>query len=117
MRDRIDIVQVISWNGQYSRSFYFDASHGHTYDDVGVDYGESHYIGPIKGAQPNSQAWVDGYPHEPWLALNAYFTAAFKKGAYPVKRDQIFMWARPHSKAANAPDHVPRPNNWQLVRT
>ncbi|KAJ2918338.1 hypothetical protein MD484_g2127, partial [Candolleomyces efflorescens] len=94
MRDRIDIVQVISWN----------------------DYGESHYIGPIKGAQPNSQAWVDGYPHEPWLALNAYFTAAFKKGAYPpVKRDQIFMWARPHPKAANAPEHVPRPNNWQLT--
>ncbi|TFK21952.1 glycoside hydrolase [Coprinopsis marcescibilis] len=94
MRDKVEIVQVISWN----------------------DYGESHYIGPIKGAQPNSQAWVDGYPHEAWLVLNSYFTAAFKKGIYPpVKKDQIFMWARPHSKNAVAPDRVPRPNNWELT--
>jgi Glycosyl hydrolase family 71 len=41
MRDQVDIVQVVTWN----------------------DYGESHYIGPIKGAQPNSQAWVDGMDH------------------------------------------------------
>ena len=25
------------------------------------------------------------------------------------------MWARPHPKDATASDHVPRPNNWQLV--
>lgn len=94
MRSKVDIVQVISWN----------------------DYGESHYIGPIKGAQPNSQAWVDGYPHEAWLALNAYFTASFKKGAYPpVRKDQIFLWARPHPKDANASERVPRPDNWQLT--
>ncbi|TEB38068.1 glycoside hydrolase [Coprinellus micaceus] len=94
MRDKVDIVQVISWN----------------------DYGESHYIGPIKGAQPNSQAWVDGYPHEAWLALNSYFTAAFKKGAYPpIKKDQIFLWARPHSKNASSADRVPRPDNWQIT--
>lgn len=41
MRDQVDIVQILSWN----------------------DYGESHYVGPIKGAQPNSQAWVDGMNH------------------------------------------------------
>lgn len=40
-RDQIDLVEVITWN----------------------DYGESHYIGPIKGAQPNSQAWTDGMNH------------------------------------------------------
>ncbi|EAU91889.2 hypothetical protein CC1G_04656 [Coprinopsis cinerea okayama7 len=94
MRDKVDIVQVISWN----------------------DYGESHYIGPIKGAQPNSQAWVDGYPHEAWLVLNSYFSAAFKKGMYPpIKKDQIFMWARPHPRTAHASDRVPRPNNWELT--
>lgn len=86
-------------------------------DPKRLDYGESHYIGPIKGAQPNSQAWVDGYPHEAWLALNAYFAAAFKKGAYPpIKKDQIFLWARPHPKAANSSDRVPRPDKWQIVR-
>ncbi|KIY46085.1 glycoside hydrolase family 71 protein [Fistulina hepatica ATCC 64428] len=94
MREHIPLVQVISWN----------------------DYGESHYIGPIHGAQPNSQAWVDGFPHEPWLHLNKYFVRAFKTGAYPaIEEDQIFMWARPHPKDANAPDSVPRPNNWQLT--
>ena len=40
-RDKLDLVEINTWN----------------------DYGESHYVGPIKGAQPNSQAWVDGYEH------------------------------------------------------
>lgn len=81
------------------------------------DYGESHYVGPIKGAQPNSQAWVDGFPHEPWLQLNSYFSFAFKNGHYPdVHHDKIFIWGRPHPKTANAShDRVPRPDNWQLV--
>ena len=83
-----------------------------------TDYGESHYIGPIKGAQPNSQAWVDGFPHDAWLDLNEYFARAFKDGAYPpVERDRVFMWSRPHLKAAEATDdRVPRPDRWQLVR-
>jgi glucan endo-1,3-alpha-glucosidase len=41
IRDQVDLVQIISWN----------------------DYGESHYIGPIEGGQPMSQAWVDGNDH------------------------------------------------------
>jgi glucan endo-1,3-alpha-glucosidase len=82
-----------------------------------TDYGESHYVGPIKGAQPNSQAWVDGFPHEAWLQLNSYFSFAFKNGYYPeVHHDKIFIWGRPHPKAAYAShDHVPRPDNWELV--
>jgi hypothetical protein len=28
------------------------------------DYGESHYIGPIEGAQPMSEAWVNGFDHQ-----------------------------------------------------
>jgi glucan endo-1,3-alpha-glucosidase len=40
-RDQLDIVQILTWN----------------------DYGESHYIGPIKGAQPKSEAWTEGMPH------------------------------------------------------
>ena len=36
-----DLVEICTWN----------------------DFGESHYIGPIHGAQPNSQAWVDGFDH------------------------------------------------------
>ncbi|KAH9047309.1 glycoside hydrolase family 71 protein [Lactarius hengduanensis] len=93
-RNAVDIVQVISWN----------------------DYGESHYLAPVRGAQPNSQAWVDGFPHTAWLALNAYFARAFKEGRMPpVERDKLFVWARPHPKAATAPDTVPRPRDWQLA--
>ncbi|KDR75488.1 hypothetical protein GALMADRAFT_247930 [Galerina marginata CBS 339.88] len=94
MRDQIDVAQIISWN----------------------DYGESHYIGPIRGAQPNSQAWVDGYPHEAWLTLNRYYAKAFQTGIYPtITKDRIFMWARPHPKDAQAADKAPRPNNWELT--
>ena len=75
-------------------------------------------MGPVKGAQPNSQAWVDGFPHMPWLQLSGYFARAFKDGVYPpIDRDQIFMWARPHLRDAEATDDaVPRPDRWQLVR-
>lgn len=41
-RDSIPFVEIITWN----------------------DYGESHYVGPIEGDQPNSQAWVDGFDHQ-----------------------------------------------------
>ncbi|KAI0292805.1 glycoside hydrolase family 71 protein [Russula brevipes] len=93
-RNAIDIVQVISWN----------------------DYGESHYLAPVRGAQPNSQAWVDGFPHAPWLELNAYFARAFKEGRMPpIERDKIFVWARPHPKNAIAPDTIPRPRDWELA--
>ncbi|KAJ7104559.1 glycoside hydrolase family 71 protein [Mycena crocata] len=95
MRSQIDIVQVISWN----------------------DYGESHYICPtVRGAQPNSQAWVDGFPHGAWLRLNSFFARAFKDGVYPtIERDEIFLWGRPHPRAAEATEDVPRPQNWELT--
>ncbi|KAI0827705.1 glycoside hydrolase family 71 protein [Trametes gibbosa] len=94
-REQVDIVQVLSWN----------------------DYGESHYIGPIKGAQPNSQAWVDGFPHTAWLDLTRYYARAFKEGVYPpIERDKIYLWSRPHLKTAEAADDpVGRPDRWQLV--
>lgn len=94
MRDRIDIVEVITWN----------------------DYGESHYIGPIEGAQPNSQAWVDGFDHQGWLEMTKYYATAFKQGSYPsITQDKVFLWARPHPRDAVAPDHVPRPTNAELT--
>ncbi|KAI0916454.1 hypothetical protein AcV5_002948 [Taiwanofungus camphoratus] len=41
-RTSVPFTEVVSWN----------------------DYGESHYIGPVEGIQPNSQAWVDGFDHQ-----------------------------------------------------
>ncbi|KAF8231711.1 glycoside hydrolase [Tricholoma matsutake] len=93
MRDQVDIVQILTWN----------------------DYGESHYVGPIKGAQPNSQAWVDGMNHTAWLELTAYYAMAFKTGQTPsIVKDKIVMWSRTHPSQATAPDPVGRPDNFEL---
>jgi glucan endo-1,3-alpha-glucosidase len=49
--------------------------------------------------------------------MTAYYARAFKAGAYPtILRDRVYVWARPHPRDANSPDHVPRPTNYQLVR-
>ncbi|KAI0732037.1 glycoside hydrolase [Fomitopsis betulina] len=80
-RDVVDLVEIITWN----------------------DYSESHYIGPIEGAQSNSQGWTNGMPHLGWLAMTDYYATAFRTGFYPrITQDQIFMWARPHPKDAIA---------------
>ncbi|KAI0031385.1 glycoside hydrolase [Vararia minispora EC-137] len=93
-RDRHDVVEVLTWN----------------------DYGESSYIGPIAGAQPNSQAWVDGFDHTAFLNMTAYYAQAYKTGAYPaISQDRLFLWARPHAKDANAPDAVGKPSNFNLM--
>ncbi|KAK0221841.1 glycosyl hydrolase family 71-domain-containing protein [Armillaria fumosa] len=94
-RDSISIVEINTWN----------------------DYGESHYIGPIKGAQPNSEAWTNGMNHTAWLGLTAYYASAFKTGTYPtIEKDQIYMWSRPHPANAEAPDSVAQPTNYQLFQ-
>ncbi|EGN98394.1 glycoside hydrolase family 71 protein [Serpula lacrymans var. lacrymans S7.3] len=95
MRDQVDIVQIVTWN----------------------DYGESHYIGPIEGAQPNSQGWVDGLDHTGWLNMTSYYSSAFKTGSYPaVTKDQLYLWSRTHPVNADAPDPVGRPSNYQLTQ-
>jgi glucan endo-1,3-alpha-glucosidase len=114
LRDQIDMIELLTWN----------------------DYGESDYIGPIKGDQPDSQAWTDGMNHTgtsyfhklsiylffgltgklAWLGLTQYYATAFKTGRYPaIEKDQIVVWSRPHSTSAKAPDPVPQPTNFQLV--
>lgn len=113
IRDQVDFVQIISWN----------------------DFGESHYIGPIEGAQPMSQAWVDGNDHTGahllvytddlnanlgplgWLNLTSYYASAFKTGSYPTPaKDQLIMWSRPHAASASASnDPVGKPTNYQIV--
>lgn len=65
------------------------------------DYGESHYIGPIAGDQPNSEAWVNGFDHSAFLAVNKYYSTAFKTGTYPtIACDVVYLMARPHDNRA-----------------
>ncbi|KAG8902322.1 hypothetical protein FRB99_004630 [Tulasnella sp. 403] len=95
-RDQVDMVEIITWN----------------------DYGESSYIGPIEVDQPMSNAWVDGFDHQGWLKLTAYYAQAFKTGVYPtIQKDSVTLVARPHTKDAVASsDSVGRPTNWELTR-
>ncbi|KAG8214499.1 glycoside hydrolase family 71 protein [Butyriboletus roseoflavus] len=95
IRGQVDFVEILTWN----------------------DYGESHYIGPIEGAQPNSQAWVNGFDHTGWLNMTSYYATAFKTGTYPtISKDRIIMWSRPHPAFATAPDPVSRPTNYQITQ-
>ncbi|KAJ3527217.1 hypothetical protein NMY22_g9870 [Coprinellus aureogranulatus] len=89
-RDQTDIVQVISWN----------------------DYGESHYIGPIAGAQPGSESWTTGFDHQGWLDLQTYYIMAYKTGTYPtVYKDRLFLWGRLYPAKAQSPDPLGPPRN------
>ncbi|KAF8237471.1 glycoside hydrolase family 71 protein [Tricholoma matsutake] len=91
-RESVDITQIVTWN----------------------DYGESHYIGPIAGDQPHSEAWTNGFDHQAWVDLIGYYIAAFKSGVYPtICRDRIFSWARLYPANADAPDSVGRPTHWE----
>ena len=50
--------------------------------------------------------------------MTNYYIQAYKTGTYPtVNQDQVYIWARPHPKNANAPDPVAKPNNYEMVRT
>ncbi|OCF75909.1 hypothetical protein I204_03206 [Kwoniella mangroviensis CBS 8886] len=91
MRNTFDLAEIISWN----------------------DYGESHYIGPIRADQPNSQGWTNGMPHTAWLEVIKYYAPAFKTGSYPSANDQLVLWSRPHPKAATATSpSMSRPTGW-----
>ncbi|KAF7299538.1 hypothetical protein HMN09_00959000 [Mycena chlorophos] len=97
LRDQIDLVEIVTWN----------------------DYGESHYVGPIKGALPTgSEVWTDGFPHQALLGLTNYFATQFKTGQAPaLTEDQIYMWARPHPALATATnDPVGPPTTFNILQ-
>ncbi|KAF9218465.1 glycoside hydrolase family 71 protein [Gyrodon lividus] len=90
-RNKIAITQIITWN----------------------DFGESSYVGPIEGVQPQSQAWTNGYDnHDSWLDLMSYFIQGFKTGVYPpISEDRLFMWAKLYPTSAAIADPVGKPDN------
>ncbi|KAJ9123152.1 hypothetical protein QFC22_001345 [Naganishia vaughanmartiniae] len=93
MRDQVKMVEILTWN----------------------DYGEASYIGPVAGALPSgSERWTDGFPHTAWLEMTKYYAQAFKTGSWPtIASDSVFVWARPHPKAATASnDATGRPTGW-----
>lgn len=49
--------------------------------------------------------------------MTNYYATAFRQGSYPsITEDQIYLWARPHPKNADASDDpVAKPTSYQLV--
>ncbi|KAJ7083617.1 glycoside hydrolase family 71 protein, partial [Mycena belliarum] len=91
-RDKVNIAHATTWN----------------------DFGESHYMAPLlkDDTQPSSEAWVNGFDHQGWLDLVAYYIQAFKTGVYPpIQRDRIYLWARLYPTHAYSSDSVGRPAN------
>jgi len=65
------------------------------------DYGESHYIGPIEGAQPMSEAWVNGFDHQGISSLiPAMSIVRSRRTLYEKAGSTSNSITYPHSKAA-----------------
>lgn len=60
MRNKVEFAEIISWNGECKLNKTYSV---HTQLRFAQDYGESHYIGPIRADQPDSQSWTNGMPH------------------------------------------------------
>ena len=88
------MVQIISWNdfGERYVSSYLGSSLTKTkrIASVGTDASTrssfSHYIGPIEGSQPGSEAWTDGMCHDGWLELTKWFVGRYKGESKEVSR-------------------------------
>lgn len=71
------------------------------------DYGESHYIGPLKNKHTDDGAskWSNDMPHNGWLDLSKPFIAAYKNKdtsvAKYIEKDQIIYWYRRNLKGLN----------------
>ncbi|KAJ5835372.1 hypothetical protein N7447_001398 [Penicillium robsamsonii] len=65
------------------------------------DYGESHYIGPLKSPHTDDGAskWVNDMPHDGWLDISKPYIAAFKAGESSptsyISSDELVYWYRP----------------------
>ncbi|KAK9318783.1 glycoside hydrolase [Lipomyces orientalis] len=76
------LVEIISWN----------------------DYGESHYIGPIRlqGIVANANRYVQNNPHDGWRLLLPYYIQRFKTGNASVSEEFIVMWYRPNPSSSGS---------------
>uniref|UniRef100_A0A0W0F0S4 Glycoside hydrolase family 71 protein n=1 Tax=Moniliophthora roreri TaxID=221103 RepID=A0A0W0F0S4_MONRR len=88
------------------------------------DYGESHYLGPLRSKHTDDGAskWVYEMPHTPWLNLSQPFITAYKSGSTTLTPSHIpseilVYWYRVHPKSINcdSTDHTGKPNGWDTM--
>ncbi|KAL5404895.1 hypothetical protein PMIN03_008803 [Paraphaeosphaeria minitans] len=71
------------------------------------DYGESHYIGPLKSKHydDGNSKWTNDMPHAGWLDMSKPYIAAFKADASDVTpyitEDELVYWYRPTLRDLN----------------
>ncbi|OXH33821.1 hypothetical protein J008_02942 [Cryptococcus neoformans] len=78
------------------------------------DYGESHNIFPVMGAQPGSDSWTTGMDHEGLRWISKYFLQRWRDGKGEVEGiDEVkfVLWYRTKPAAMEAEDSVGRPQN------
>ncbi|KAJ4169170.1 hypothetical protein NW754_011103 [Fusarium falciforme] len=81
------------------------------------DYGESHYIGPLKSKHNDdgSSKWVNDMPHNGWLDLSKPYIAAYKNKdtnvAKYIEKDQLVYWYRRNLKSLNCDSTDTTSNN------
>ncbi|UPK92795.1 hypothetical protein LCI18_003730 [Fusarium solani-melongenae] len=81
------------------------------------DYGESHYIGPLKSKHNDdgSSKWVNDMPHNGWLDLSKPYIAAYKNKdtnvAKYIDKDQLVYWYRRNLKSLNCDSTDTTSNN------
>lgn len=89
-----DFVQIISWN----------------------DYGESHYIAPILGAQPGSESWTDGMEHDGWFEMTKWFVRRYKGLPNDQKEKvKVYLTYRTQPTAIETEDAVRRPERAEMA--
>ncbi|EIW73683.1 hypothetical protein TREMEDRAFT_37459 [Tremella mesenterica DSM 1558] len=90
------IIQIISWN----------------------DYGESHYLSPILGAQPGSDHWTQNMSHIAFREMTHFFSLLWK-GVPEIEAigndPRVYMWYRTHPSSIIVKDDevgLPRNSEW-----
>ncbi|KAH7100577.1 glycosyl hydrolase family 71-domain-containing protein [Auriculariales sp. MPI-PUGE-AT-0066] len=89
------------------------------------DYGESHYIGPLRDEKPDVYAggptgavkWTPGHDHSAWATVAAPYIAAYKQGASSpiVSSDHLVYYYRQQSNSLQCSDPVPTPTGASLM--
>ena len=88
--------------------------------DKGLDYGESHYIGPYSAHHSDDGAsqWAKDFPHDAWRIIFKAYIAAYKSGAASptVESDQLVYWYRPTPKdVACSQDPLGPPDGVEMI--
>ncbi|WVQ72863.1 hypothetical protein IAR50_002424 [Cryptococcus sp. DSM 104548] len=86
------------------------------------DYGESHYLFPVRGAQPGSDVWTEGMDHEGFRFMCRYFIRRWKdgmseeEGMKGIGEGKVVIWYRTKPKDGACKDAVGKPDRAEWAK-